>query len=169
MSTEAFESLRAFAVQNGAEDTRVIPTRIVIVAEWPRWKCMYGCENYGKSLMCPPNSPTPDETRRLLKDYEYAMVLKYPSDKDVQSALFELERKAFLSGLEKSLVMTSGRCRLCVECNVKGHCVHPERARPSMESCGIDVYSTVRKAGFEISVKTTKEQNYSRFGLLLLK
>jgi hypothetical protein len=29
---------------------------------------------------------------------------------------------------------------------------HPEQARPAMEACGIDVFSTVRKAGLPIEV-----------------
>lgn len=36
-------------------------------------------------------------------------------------------------------------------------CVYPTRARPAMEACGIDVYNTVRDAGFDIHVLTNKQ------------
>jgi len=38
-----------------------------------------------------------------------------------------------------------------------------------MEACGIDVFGTARRAGFEMSVKTDPNQSYSRFCLLLLR
>jgi len=165
-----FEALRRHAIQEGAEDARVIRAIDIVVADWTRWKCRYGCPNYGKNLMCPPHSPTPDQTRSLLKDYEYALIIKHDSDKDYHSHLLSLERHTFLSGYHAALSMTAGGCRLCSECNrQEGLCVHPEQARPSMEACGIDVFGTARRAGFEMSVKTSRDQSYSRFCLLLLK
>ncbi|MCJ7610115.1 DUF2284 domain-containing protein [Candidatus Bathyarchaeota archaeon] len=169
MSTEGLEALRLSVLGSGVEDARIISVKDVVVAEWPRWKCRFGCPNYGKSLLCPPNSPTPDETRRLLKEYEYAILVKNDSSKNDHPVLIELERRAFLSNLPKSLALGSGRCRLCNECNISGGCVHPEQARPSMEACGIDVFSTALKAGYEMTVKTAKDQSYSRFSLLLLR
>jgi predicted metal-binding protein len=169
MSTEGLEALRLSVLESGAEDARIIPVKEVVVAEWPRWKCRFGCPNYGKSLLCPPNSPTPDETRRLLNEYEYAILVKHDSSKNDHPVLIELERHAFLSNLPKSLALGSGRCRLCDECNTSGSCVHPEQARPSMEACGIDVFSTALNAGYEMTVKTAKDQSYSRFSLLLLR
>jgi len=169
MSTEGLEALRLSVLGSGVEDARIISVKDVVVAEWPRWKCRFGCPNYGKSLLCPPNSPTPDETRRLLKEYEYAILVKNESSKNDHPVLIELERRAFLSNLPKSLALGSGRCRLCNECNISGGCVHPEQARPSMEACGIDVFSTALKAGYEMTVKTAKDQSYSRFSLLLLR
>jgi predicted metal-binding protein len=169
MSTEGLEALRLSVLGSGVEDARIISVKDVVVAEWPRWKCRFGCPNYGKSLLCPPNSPTPDETRRLLKEYEYAILVKNDSSKNDHPVLIELERRAFLSNLPKSLALGSGRCLLCNECNISGGCVHPEQARPSMEACGIDVFSTALKAGYEMTVKTAKDQSYSRFSLLLLR
>ena len=169
MSTKGLEALRLSVLGSGVEDARIISVKDVVVAEWPRWKCRFGCPNYGKSLLCPPNSPTPDETRRLLKEYEYAILVKNDSSKNDHPVLIELERRAFLSNLPKSLALGSGRCLLCNECNISGGCVHPEQARPSMEACGIDVFSTALKAGYEMTVKTAKDQSYSRFSLLLLR
>jgi len=165
-----FEALLLDAIQEGADDARTIHARDIVVAEWARWKCRYGCPNYGKTLTCPPFSPKPEETRSLLKDYEYALIIRYASDKDYHSHLLALERRAFFSGYHAALAMTAGRCHLCDECNrQEGLCVHPEEARPSMEACGIDVFGTARKAGFKMSVKTDRDQDYSRFCLLLLR
>jgi predicted metal-binding protein len=80
----------------------------------------------------------------------------------------KLEREIFLAGYYKALAYGSGPCELCEECNIQ-QCNHPRRSRPSMESCGIDVYATVRANGFPIEVVKDKtcEQNY--YGLVLIK
>ncbi|UCF44650.1 MAG: hypothetical protein JSV99_12255, partial [Planctomycetota bacterium] len=47
-------------------------------------------------------------------------------------------------------------------------CRHPERARPAMEACGIDVFSTVRKVGLPIEVVRTRRQCPNYYGLILV-
>jgi hypothetical protein len=38
-----------------------------------------------------------------------------------------------------------------------------------MEACGIDVFKTVRKAGYEIEVRTSPQEQIIFFGLLLIE
>jgi len=47
-------------------------------------------------------------------------------------------------------------------------CRHPERARPAMEACGIDVFSTVKKAGFPLKVVRTTRQCPNYYALILV-
>ena len=51
------------AIRLGAVDAKVIRADQVVVRNWVRWKCRFGCNSYGKFLMCPPYAPTPEETR----------------------------------------------------------------------------------------------------------
>ncbi|MCX7766374.1 MAG: DUF2284 domain-containing protein, partial [Candidatus Sumerlaeia bacterium] len=53
----------------------IIPAKSVVTAEWVRVKCQFGCDAFGKSLTCPPYSPTPEQTHRMLKDYKYALLI----------------------------------------------------------------------------------------------
>ena len=55
----AFASLRKQAVSLGALHAKAISTRKVFTGAWVRWKCRFGCDGYGSSLLCPPHSPTP--------------------------------------------------------------------------------------------------------------
>ena len=41
------------AIRLGAVDAKVIRADQVVVREWVRWKCRFGCNSYGRSLMCP--------------------------------------------------------------------------------------------------------------------
>jgi predicted metal-binding protein len=132
-------------------------------------KCRYGCGGYGSSRLCPPHSPTPDETRKVLDGYRQAVLIHGDKTTDIRRIVTALEREAFLGGFYKAFAFACGPCGLCRECAFEKGCRHPERARPAMEACGIDVYRTARAAGFPIEVVRTHadEQNY--YGLLLLE
>ncbi|MCS7105329.1 MAG: DUF2284 domain-containing protein [Thermofilaceae archaeon] len=171
------EKLRDLAVKLGASDAREIPASSVVVREWVRLKCRFGCGEYGRRLTCPPYSPTPEETERILKGYGICLLVKfglcveagYNSGVNVHDVMFKLEREAFLLGYYPAFALACGPCPYCDECNIEeGFCRHPERARPSMEACGIDVYATARNAGYELKVVTDYNERPTFFGLLLL-
>jgi predicted metal-binding protein len=158
------------ACKLGAKEAKVISPQDVFTAAWVRIKCQYGCDGFGDHLTCPPYSPTPQETRRMLDEYEIAIIIHCPSKKiDMNNLVYTLERESFLAGYYKAFGMSAGPCSLCKSCDVEKICRHAERARPSMEACGIDVFQTARTAGFPIEVVRdhTCTQNY--YGLLLLK
>ena len=163
------EEISTLAIQNGAKDAKLININQVVVADWVYWKCKFGCPHYGKTLTCPPYSPKPQQTRELLKGYKHALLLKYDSSQDPNKLLFEIEREVFLRGQYSALGLGAGRCRLCETCNPEiGSCVHPEKARPSMEACGIDVFATTRNANLDLKVLISKDEEHQRTCLLLL-
>jgi predicted metal-binding protein len=69
--------LEKAAVELGAGSAKVIPAGQVVVEDRVRLKCRVGCPAYGTNLKCPPYVPTPDEFRKLLNDYGFAMVVKH--------------------------------------------------------------------------------------------
>jgi predicted metal-binding protein len=159
----------ATATAKGAKDSKIIKTDRVIVGEWVYWKCRFGCSTYGNNLTCPPHSPNPEQTKALLREYEYALLLKYDSTQDYNNLLIGLEREAFLRGFYKALSLTAGSCKLCENCNISNGCVNLKKARPSMEACGIDVFGTMHNVGFDMKVLTSKDEIYPRICLLLLQ
>jgi predicted metal-binding protein len=161
------------ALAAGVHEAKVIPVRNVVTAEWVRLKCQFGCGGFGKRLCCPPHTPTPEQMKRVLAGYKTALIYSYiPSSYArkrlrMQRLVAELERAAFLDGYYKAFGLTAGPCRFCKECNVPGRCKHPYLARPSMESCGIDVYATARSSGIELNV-VTREDGPSKYINLIL-
>jgi len=118
--------------------------------------------------MCPPYGPTPEETRDLLKEYEYALLYRFKPSTPKNFAV-ELERHIFLEGYHSALAFTAGSCNLCEKCNIEGGtCLKPLEVRPSMESCGISVFETARNAGYKIEVLKSKDEEYLRYGLVLI-
>jgi len=162
------DEISKLAVQKGGIESKIIPVDQVVVSDWVYWKCRFGCPHYGTTLTCPPHSPNPEQTRALLQGYEWALLIKYDSP-EYHQLLLDLEREAFLSGFYKALGLTAGRCRLCEVCNPKdGICEHQDQVRPSMESCGIDVFATARNAGYSMKVVTSKDEKYHRICMLLI-
>jgi predicted metal-binding protein len=166
------EDLKQFAelaVRMGAVDAKAIDPKNIVVKDWVRLKCQYGCGNYGKSLTCPPYSPTPEQTRKVLKGYSHAIFMRVPDESRViHDMIAKLERHVFLSGYHSAFGLVAGPCGRCEKCNLQ-HCVYPRLARPSLESSGIDVYATARKNGFQIKVLKTRRQKPTYFGLLLVQ
>ena len=156
------------AKDKGALGAKAISPADVATAEWVRWKCQFGCGGYGTSLNCPPNTPTPERTRTMLDGYSQAILFESPPGEAKRIAV-ELERELFLAGYYKAFGLGAGRCRLCDECSVDEGCRHPREARPSLESCGIDVYATARAQGFTIEAVRTRDDPQHYYGLVLVQ
>jgi predicted metal-binding protein len=170
------EKFAALAIARGATGARVIAARDVAVREWVFLKCKFGCEGYGQCYTCPPNSPAPEQTRRLLAEYERALLVHHAAAArparprrllNLSKLVAEIERTAFLDGFYRAWAMGCGPCALCRDCPAEG-CRHPREARPSMEACGIDVYETARAASFPIDVVRSRDDAWNRFSLVLL-
>ena len=169
---EEVENLSKFvdlAVQFGAEDAKIITTDQILVSSGTRWKCRFGCSQYGKSLMCPPYTSTLEEIRKLVHEYRYALLFRVRPSTSSNLAV-ELERRIFLNGYPSAIAFSADTCRLCDYCDVhKGFCVKSSEARPTMEACGIDVFETAKNAGYDMRVLTSRDQEYLWYGLLLTK
>ena len=150
-------------------DARIISPSEVETAAWVRLKCQYGCDGYGGCLVCPPYTPTPQQMREVLDSYHRALLIHFTVAGHIKATVVDLEREFFLRGAWKAFGIGAGSCSLCKECNLEEQqCRNPQDARPAMEACGIDVFSTARKAGFPIEVVRTKSQCPNFYGLILI-
>jgi predicted metal-binding protein len=162
------------AMELGASDAKAIKASDVEVKDWVFYKCKFGCDGFGQTLTCPPHSPSPEAFRKVLSGYEWAVLLKfdgfdiYHQDRKLHDVIADLEREVFLAGFFSAYGLACGPCPYCTECNME-HCTHADRARPSMEASGIDVYTTARKAGFSIHVVKTEDDKPTYFSLLLVQ
>ncbi|MCL2669424.1 MAG: DUF2284 domain-containing protein [Syntrophaceae bacterium] len=163
----------------GATEVKVISPTDVVTALWVRWKCQFGCGGYGHSYCCPPDTPTPEETRKVLDGYRRALLCHIRTTvgpdrrgrlKAFLKALLALEREAFKDGYYKAFVFLAGPCVGCTECGKerKEPCTDRSGARPAMEACGIDVFQTARNSGFAIQTLRTREEPLNTFGLMLV-
>jgi len=161
------ENYTRMAVELGVEDAKTIPAASVVTAEWVRLKCQFGCGGYGNCLTCPPYSPTPETTRKALSCYGHAVLVHGKGYIPIRNVVAALEREIFLDGHHKAFGMGAGPCELCDRC--ADRCTHPHQARPSMEACGIDVYSTVRNNGLSLEVVKDAGSECNYYGIVLVE
>lgn len=164
----------------GFVDHRWIQPSDLVVSQWVRIKCMYGCPDYGKNLSCPPHVPSVVECRDFFGEYELAVLIHMVCDAPTvqthewvrlnQQKLLDLEKKVFLEGYERAFLLSFESCNRCSGCpsTVDG-CRFPYTQRPSVEAFAVDMFSSVRKFGYTLNVKKHKGEKADRFALLLLK
>jgi 5-hydroxybenzimidazole methyltransferase len=168
------------AARAGLDGALWLRAEQIRVAEWVRFKCRYGCPDYGRRLSCAPHAPTPEALRAVLSDYSTALLLWIEADSarddDAQvrarlhRGLLELERAAFLAGHHKAFALSDGPCTWCEEpCPEDGRCRKPEMLRPAMPACGVDVFATAEAAGLTLSVVGEGETRYKHVGMLLIE
>lgn len=166
---------------HGYDDYQWIDPKGIVVAQWARMKCMFGCKNYGKCGTCPPNTPSVSESKDFFRGYKTGVVFHFakrvdrPEDRfawtrEVNKKLLELEREVFLSGYYKAFLLFMDSCNLCESCpGVREKCQNPKLARPTPESMAVDVYETVRKIGYPIDVLYDYSQEMNRYAFLLIE
>ncbi len=79
-NAEKYQFLVKLALEKGAADAKIIPTSKVVVEDRVVLKCKVGCNHYGKTLACPPYTPSAEEFRKIVSEYSYAMFMKFASN-----------------------------------------------------------------------------------------
>lgn len=162
------ETLAVQAKAAGFSFARVMDAGGIAVEPWVRLKCRYGCPRYGRSLSCPPASPGEAEMRAVISRYRYALLVQgAPPSCLFHERLLGLERAVFLAGYPDALAFGAGPCPVCTACPEDGRCRFPEKARPSLEACGVDVYATARRAGLALSPVSHRQGFVKYVGLVL--
>lgn len=158
------------------------PSRDIVVAQWVRMKCMFGCNEYGRNATCPPNTPSLSECEQYFKEFASGAVFHFekkveePEERKnwsmgLNQRLLELERQVFLKGNVKAFVLFMDSCGFCgSECaGIRTGCKQPQKARPGLDAMGIDVYSLVRNLGYPVQVLKDYSEAMNRYALLLVE
>ena len=174
------EKIESILKKQGFSDYRWIHPQEIVVAQWVRVKCVFGCGNYGLGA-CPPNTPSVDDCDRFFKEYESGLIIRlnkfvdkdsYPTDwsREMTNKLLDIEREIFLSGFQKVFLLNQARCSLCEDCSRnRVDCKDKTKSRPSPESFAVDVYQTVRNAGLDINVIPDSPAEINRIAILLIE
>jgi predicted metal-binding protein len=176
-----WKGVEAIFHRHGLEDFRRVEPRKIIISNWVRMKCRFGCPDYGRVASCPPQVPSVDDCRLFFQDYEAAVVFHFqksvarPEDRfawtrGVNRELLRVEREVFLEGYRKAFLLFLDSCNLCPECTGrKETCQQPYNARPTPEALAVDVYATVGRLGYPIQVLRDYEQPMNRYAFLLVE
>jgi predicted metal-binding protein len=177
----AASGLESLFAKHGFSDYRWLDPADIVVAQWVRMKCLYGCREYGRNAACPPNAPPVEECARFFGEYRRAVVFHFakkvdrPEDRHewsrkVNMALLKLEQEIFKAGYVKAFLLFMDSCGICLECpGSRTECKEPKLSRPTADAMAVDVFSTVRKLGYPIEVLSEYDQEMNRYGILLVE
>lgn len=154
--------------ERGVDLTRIIDASSIVTAPWTIYKCKFGCGAYGKNYCCPPNTPTYQETQKMIDCYTRGILFRTHAVNTITSIAVELAKELFLDGYYKAIAFGDGNCEKCAKCN-PSQCNFPGKTVPSMEACGMDVFATVRANGLEIHTLRDRGETQNHFGLVLFE
>jgi predicted metal-binding protein len=174
------QALEELFKTRGYRDFRWIDPKTIVVGQWVRMKCLFGCGDYGKCATCPPEVPSVEDCERFFRDYTTVAVFHFektvakPEDrhawtKSINDKLLDLEREVFLAGHRKAFLLPMDSCALCEPCTGRrATCKEPKKARPTPDALAMDVYATVRSIGYPIEVLYDYKQAMNRYAFLLI-
>ena len=174
------KGLEALFEKLGFTDYRWLDPADIVVAQWVRMKCLYGCREYGRNASCPPNAPSVKDCELFFKEYRRAVVFHFaksverPEDRHawgrkVNLKLLKVEEEAFKAGFVKAFLLFFDSCGICPGCTEsRTACKKPKLSRPTPDALAMDVYSTVRKLGYPIEVLSNYGQEMNRYAFLLV-
>lgn len=165
------EYLIDLATKLGAD--HAVPFKIDDIVFDPRTilKCMFGCSDWGKGNTCPsrPGSFKPWEYQKIFEKYSWRIIVHSKDKKLSQDVSFEIERQAFIKGYYFAFSLSD--CALCREC--AGHrsddCVNPKKARPALQSVGIDVFETVHRLGLPLETLKDEDEQQNWYSAIFIE
>ncbi len=137
------------AIRLGCIKAKVILTKTISMANWMKLQCQYGCSHYGSVLTCPPYTPQAEEMSEVLLEYEKAMLINASPETNVREIVVHLEKVLKEKGFNKAFALSAQPCDLCEPCTIATHCQFPDKARPTLQACGIDVNETIHNNGWD--------------------
>jgi predicted metal-binding protein len=175
------ERIETIIHHHGYDDFKWLDPRTIVVSQWVRLKCEYGCPSYGRIASCPPNTPSVEECRRFFSEYATGIVFhiqKVALDRDARRAwsaktnanLVKLERDVFLTGYPKAFLLFMDSCEICAECTPdRKECKEPKLSRPSPEGMAVDMFLTIRQLGYPMEVLTDLNDQMNRYAFLMIE
>lgn len=170
-NTPLLRKLKTKAQDLGASDAKIIATNEIPIEDEIIDLCQEPlCESYGQSIYCPPHVMKPQKFRELLTEYENAIIFKiqvsseillskerFNEFRKIYEIAAQLTALAIAAGCSKSKGLAAGSCKpvYCPEYQCQAlidgeTCRYPDKARPSMEAVGINVFKLVKEVGWEI-------------------
>lgn len=173
------QDLIRLALEKGAYQTKIFRAEQIVLDPRVRLKCQVPlCPAFGHNLMCPPNTPSLKQLKKVLDCYQWALLVQvktlstegFLGAKQIHQLINYLEKEAILMEFVFAAGFIAGECKLCEQCVGQAStlpCRHPFQARPSMEGMGIDVLATAKKIGLDFKINRSPQLIWN--GLLLLE
>ncbi len=163
----------------GVSEVKFIHAPHIILAHSTRLRCQYLCAQQRQSTLCPPFSPTQQDTARTLEEYRFGLMLRRevpPGGEDAASewrrfhdAVIEAEGECFRRGYSKAFAVAIGNCVYQHLDDSARPCDYPSKSRPTLEAVGVNLTDTLDLLGWDRHVVREPGEPLQMFALLLLE
>ena len=168
-SVRSNQELIQEALDFGCAKAKVISTKAISLAHWVKLQCQFGCSNHARLFTCPPFTPESEEMAEILEEYDQALLIFADQDTNVQEIVIHLETRFKQKGYQKAFALGAQPCKLCDPCTISTFCQYPEKARPTLQACGIDVKATVLNNGWADVIEHIPCSDSHPVGMVLLR
>jgi len=175
------EHLVELALACGATHAAALPADQISLDAVFRDICQSNaCGNYGQCYMCPPDVGDIHEMMARVHTYQSAVLyqtIHALEDSFDYEGMVEagarhaavsqaLEQRLCEAGTAGYMHLSAGGCKVCEVCAKREQlpCRYPDRAMPSMESYGVNVYQTAQQAGLKY---INGQDTVTYFGMVL--
>jgi len=147
------KELCQMAITNGAESANIVNVSNIVFNQK-----VLSCPENEKSFNYPKVIYEKDPIQDILKKYQWAVVFKIDQQqglKRVYEITAKIESHCFYHNFHLAVALAAGNCRRifcstqneCQAMTIGKGCAFPMIARPSIESCGIDLHLLAKEAG----------------------
>ena len=88
-NAEEYNFLTKLALEKGASNAKIISTNKIVIEDRVVLKCKIGCNHYGKTLACPPYTPTAEQFRKIVSEYSYALLIKFTTNIHANTEIYK--------------------------------------------------------------------------------
>lgn len=165
---------------HGFTEIKFIHMPQIVTARWVRQRCQYMCLAARQSDLCPPFSPSAEDTAKMIDEFKFGLFVRreipLPFEKDHRElwadfadAMTAAENESFVRGYGKAFALAAGNCIYCHHDDSIRPCDYPGKKRPTLEAVGVNLHDTLDMIGWEHYLIRDAEDPFQFFGLLLLE
>lgn len=144
-----------------------------------RLRCQYTCTETRQSDCSPPYTPTAHETREILDEYKYGVMLRREEPfgrrdhrevwSEFAAQVLKIEREAIVRGYPRAFALAIGNCLYQHHDDHLRPCEYPGKNRPTLEALGIEIKDTLEMVQWHGHVSRSTDDPLQMFALLLLE
>ncbi len=162
----------------GLTEAKFIHAPQIIVSRAIRLRCRYTCCQAHQSANVPPMSPGADETRGVLDEYRFGLILRReepPSQSDIRqvwqqfaAGILGVENECMLRGYPRSFAIAIGTCLYQHTDDSLRPCDYPMKSRPTFEAVGIELRETLEMVQWQHHAVREEGEALQLFSVVLL-
>ncbi|MCB2155118.1 DUF2284 domain-containing protein [bacterium] len=163
----------------GLTEAKFIYSSQIFVNRSVRLRCQFTCDETRQSDLTPPYSPTVEETREMLGEYKYGLIVRLEEPfgqrdhlkvwSDFSGTVLHTEKECLKRGYPRAFALAIGTCLYLHHDDRFRPCEFPGKQRPTLEALGIELKDTLEMVHWGDLINRDEDDPFQLFGVLLLE